>query len=74
MPGNRFVLSFDAGLFLLFVILLSPRLTGLPVHEWLGIALAGPVLLHLLLSWRWLVTATRRLLAAPTCGGGSTTC
>ncbi len=63
MPGNRFVLSLDAGLLLLFVVLLSPRITGLPVHECLGIALAGPVLLHLLLSWRWLVTATRRLFA-----------
>jgi cytochrome b len=38
--------------------------TGMIVHEWLGLALAGMIVLHLLLSWAWIASATRRLLAA----------
>src|SRR5205085_9667219 len=46
------------------LLLFSPRLTGLPVHEWLGIALGAPLLVHLLLSWSWIRTATARLATA----------
>jgi predicted ferric reductase len=42
---------------------MSPRLTGLTLHEWFGIAFLVPLLVHLLLSWRWIVTALRRTLA-----------
>lgn len=51
----------DLLLFLLLLLLLAPRLTGLPAHEWLGLCLAAVVILHLLFSWRWISTATRRL-------------
>lgn len=33
------------------------------MHEWLGIAFAIPLLVHLLLAWPWIVTACRRLFA-----------
>lgn len=36
--------------------------TGLIVHEWLGIALAGMIVAHLLLSWAWIASTTRRLI------------
>ncbi len=40
--------------------LLSPPLTGIPVHEWLGLAVIVPLLIHLLLNWQWIVEITRR--------------
>ncbi|SRR6266481_1316240 len=61
-PGRAFVFSLDALLLLLALFLMSPRLTGLPVHEWVGIVFLLPLLVHLLLSWRWIVTALRRVL------------
>lgn len=62
--GRRgFEFYLDALLFLVFLVLLSPKMTGLPIHEWLGIAFTLPLLVHLLLSWSWIATATRRVLA-----------
>src|SRR5262245_32358384 len=37
--------------------------TGLVLHEWLGLALVGMVLAHLLLAWSWIATQSRRLFA-----------
>jgi hypothetical protein len=53
-------LSVDTLLLVLCLFLMSPRLTGLALHEWFGVALILPVLVHLLLSWRWIVTALKR--------------
>jgi hypothetical protein len=50
----------DTTLLGLFVLLRTPKLTGLPWHEWLGVAFVVPMLVHLLLSWRWIMTALRR--------------
>jgi len=62
--GRRgFEFYLDALLLLVFLVLLSPRMTGLPVHEWLGIAFTVPLLVHLLLSWSWIAAATRRVFA-----------
>jgi hypothetical protein len=62
-PAREIELWLDTVLLALFLLLLAPRLTGLPVHEWLGIVVAIPILLHLLLSWTWIATGTKRLLA-----------
>ena len=51
----------DIALVLVLLLLFSPRLTGLPLHEWLGIALGLPLLVHLLLSWSWIRAATARV-------------
>ncbi len=59
--SHAFVWWLDAGLFVAYVVVLSPRLTGLPVHEWLGIAMALVILVHLLLAWPWIETAMRRV-------------
>lgn len=61
MGRNRFAWCLDTLLFLALLLLLSPRLTGLPVHEWLGIAITVPLLVHLLLAWSWIAAAARRL-------------
>ncbi len=50
--------AIDIVLFGLVLAMLSPRLTGLPLHEWLGLAIGVPVLVHLLLSWSWIARAT----------------
>lgn len=38
--------------------------TGLVVHEWLGLAIVGMVLAHLLFAWSWIASQTRRIFAA----------
>ena len=43
-------IGLDVVLLVALLLLLSPRLTGLPIYEWLGIALGVPLLVHLLLS------------------------
>lgn len=36
-----------------FAVLMSWRLTGLYLHEWIGIALIAMIVLHLLVHWGW---------------------
>jgi hypothetical protein len=43
--------------------LLQPVLTGLAVHEWLGLALGGALLAHLLLHRRWAIGVARKWLS-----------
>jgi hypothetical protein len=58
---TRFVLWLDAILLLLYLLEQAPRSTGLLTHEVLGMAIAVPIVLHLLLSWRWITSNARRL-------------
>jgi hypothetical protein len=37
--------------------------TGLVVHEWLGLAMVGMVFAHLLLSWSWIASQSRRFFS-----------
>src|SRR5438132_11658406 len=37
--------------------------TGLVLHEWLGLAMVGMVFAHLLFSWSWIASLSRRLFA-----------
>ncbi len=53
-------LLLDIGLFLAFLLLFEPESTGIPIHEWLGIAMAITILIHILLHWDWVKTITRR--------------
>lgn len=59
---NAIAIYLDALLLGAMLLLFSPRLTGLPVHEWIGLAVALPVLAHLLLSWSWISAGLARLL------------
>ncbi len=58
--GRGAAIYIDVALVIVLLLLFSPRLTGLPLHEWLGIALGVPLLVHLLLSWSWIRVATAR--------------
>ena len=52
----------DVGLTATMLALFSFGLTGLALHEWLGLALCILIPVHLLVSWSWLAVTTRRLL------------
>lgn len=50
-------------MFVLVCVLEPLPLTGLELHEWLGLVLCPLVLLHVVLQWQWFVTQFRRFRA-----------
>lgn len=62
MEGQRSIYLIDAGLLLAFLVTAAPKLTGVTWHEWLGVAVAIPLLVHVAQHWRWITTVPRRLL------------
>ena len=38
--------------------------TGMVLHEWLGLAIVGMIIAHVLLSWAWVAAKTRQLFKA----------
>jgi len=57
-----FSVGVDTGMFVLTCVLMSVSLTGLPLHEWLGIALCPLVLLHVNWHAQWYLDQFRRML------------
>lgn len=53
-------LAVDLVIFIGFLIAMDPRSSGIAIHEWLAAALLGGLVMHLLLSWDWIVQVTRR--------------
>jgi hypothetical protein len=66
--SNRTKLLLDIGTFLAFLITMDPHFSGLAIHEWLSLALAGTIIVHLLLNWDWIVNVTKRLFVKATNG------
>jgi cytochrome b len=63
MPSRLKVVFFlDAALLASICALETVPFTGMIIHEWLGIILALIMTVHLLLSWSWIASSTRRLL------------
>src|SRR5512138_2013456 len=60
----RNILTLDIIMLISFLIATSPQFGGLTIHEWLGIACVPMVIIHLLLSWDWIVGVPKRLLKA----------
>ncbi|GAB4486691.1 MAG: DUF4405 domain-containing protein [Anaerolineales bacterium] len=56
--SNKTNLVFDLLVFLAFLVLATPDLTGMTIHEWLGVAFLAALLTHLLFHWQWIVTVT----------------
>jgi hypothetical protein len=56
-------LLLDLTLAIAFLVSFRPVLTGLAIHEWLGLALGGALIGHLLLHWRWATGVTRKWLS-----------
>ncbi|MES2328034.1 MAG: DUF4405 domain-containing protein [Bacteroidota bacterium] len=58
-PRRKFIICLDTTLLIIFIFLLSPRMTGLALHEVLGFVFFIPIIIHLLIAWPWIRTATR---------------
>ena len=54
-------LFIDVAIFVAFLVAMDPRTTGVAVHEWLGTSALAAVVIHLLLSWDWIIQITHRL-------------
>jgi hypothetical protein len=52
----------DLGMFAVLLAAYNPELTGLPVHEWLSVAVIVPLLIHLIINWEWTVRITTAFL------------
>lgn len=48
-----------------FVLSFFLNLTGLGLHQWLGVGMGGLALYHLLVHWKWVKTVTSRFLKCP---------
>ena len=46
-------LFLDLGIFISFLIVMEPHFSGIPIHEWLSVALAATIVVHLLMHWNW---------------------
>lgn len=46
----------DIAIFAGFLVALEPRLTGIAIHEWLSLALAATLIIHIVLHWNWVIT------------------
>jgi len=53
----------DVTLLVSFIFLQTVSFTGLFLHEWLGLAIVAMVFAHLLFSWSWIATQSRRFFA-----------
>jgi hypothetical protein len=56
----------DLAIFVAFLVTMDPHSSGIPIHEWLSIAMIAAIIVHLLLSWDWIVQITRRFLGKVT--------
>jgi hypothetical protein len=54
----------DMTLLVSICALQTVRFTGLVFHEWLGLAVVGMVLAHLLLAWSWIASQSRRFFTS----------
>lgn len=61
MLRNTLTLWLDTALLVVTCALMVTSFTGIPLHEWIGVALIPALLLHVLLQWPWIANRTRRL-------------
>jgi hypothetical protein len=57
---TKIKLWIDLAIFIAFLVTMDPHSSGIPIHEWLSIAMIAVVLVHLLLSWDWIAQVTHR--------------
>lgn len=46
-------LMLDAVMGAVLVVAFNPSWTGIPTHQWLSIAVVGPLVVHLVVNWEW---------------------
>lgn len=60
---NRTSAIIDSIMFGVFIVTTAPQFTGISLHEWLGLGLAGITVVHLVRNWDWLVATVNKLLS-----------
>lgn len=63
ISGTLKNLWLDGALFVAFIVDSNMHVTGLAIHEWLGVLFGGLLVYHLLLHWNWITAVGRRLFA-----------
>ncbi len=62
--GHRRLFLVDVALFLAFVVVVDLPLTGLPIHEWLGIFVGVATIVHLVQHGNWIAAIGKRIRSA----------
>lgn len=57
---TKLKLTIDVAIFIAFLVAMDPRSSGIAVHEWLAVSALAAIVVHLLLSWDWIVRITKR--------------
>lgn len=57
---TKLKLVIDIAIFIAFLIAMDPRSSGIAVHEWLAVSALAAIVIHLLLSWDWVIQITKR--------------
>jgi hypothetical protein len=52
-------LILDLSMFGAFLAVSNPHLTGISIHEWLGVSFIAAIVAHLLFNWEWIVNVGR---------------
>lgn len=59
---NKTNLLLDLGIFAALLVTDAPRLTGITLHEWISVAFAGVLVIHILLHWKWIMAIGGKFL------------
>lgn len=62
MTKRGTLLLLDSSMLAFFAVLMSWRLTGVVLHEWIGMALIAMILVHLLVHWGWVEARVAAML------------
>lgn len=61
--NKKIELWIDFSIFVAFLVAMDPRSSGKAIHEWLTVSMAAVIVVHLLLSWDWIVKMSRRFFS-----------
>ena len=53
---NAWNVVIDTVIFVAFVVATAPRFTGIALHEWLSLAFAAVIVIHVVVHWQWIIT------------------
>ena len=61
LSSTQFRLYVDLVLFAIYILVNIPQATGIGIHEWASVLFIVPILIHILLDWKWIVSVTKRM-------------
>lgn len=59
---TKLKLAIDIAIFIAFLVAMDPRSSGIAVHEWLAVSALAAIVVHLLLSWDWIIQISKRFI------------